>query len=212
MAHPDRLARRDPATVEALFRALVYSGLSMTLAGTSFPASGGEHLVSHVLDMKALQENLPHDYHGRQVGLGTVFACALYERLAGMDAPEFRLVTEETDAAYWRSLAPVVEEEHAGKRRRAAAAVERLTEPGTWDRLRAVIADHAVPASVIKQCLRAAGGAHRLEDIGCSRDRFVNAALHCHQIRERYTVVDLARAAGLGEPDVRDIVDEYLSG
>ena len=32
------------------------SGLSMTMAGTSAPASGGEHLISHTIDMVSAVE------------------------------------------------------------------------------------------------------------------------------------------------------------
>jgi glycerol-1-phosphate dehydrogenase [NAD(P)+] len=109
MKHPGKVVEKDPATIGALFNALVYSGISMTLAGTSFPASGGEHLPCHVLDMIALRDGTPHDYHGRQVGLGTIFAAALYQRLLEMPMPEFKLVVEETDVEYWGTLAGIVE-------------------------------------------------------------------------------------------------------
>ena len=183
----------------------------MTMAGTSAPASGGEHMISHVLDMTAAIQGIPHDYHGRQVGLGTIFACALYERVLALDAPRFQFRTEPTDAAYWQSLTTVVEEEHVLKRRKAERAVKRLcAEPGLWDNLRAELKPMTRPAAAIKQCLRAAGAAHRLEDIGCTRDRFLAATHHAHQMRERYTIIDLARAVGVLPGAAGDIVDEYL--
>lgn len=210
MGNPAGIRTGDPATLRALFLALVYSGISMTLAGTSFPASGGEHLVSHVLDMKALQEGVRHDYHGRQVGLGTLVAAALYERLLALGRPEFRVVTEPTDSAYWGSLAPIVEEEHAGKRQRAARAVERLRAPGVWEEAKAIMREVAVPAARIRACLREAGAAHRVADIGCTPERFAGALRLCHQIRERYTVVDLARAAGILPDAAGEIVADLL--
>lgn len=211
MNHPEGLWRREPASLEALFMALLYSGLSMTLAGTSFPASGGEHMMSHVLDMKAMAKGRRHDYHGRQVGLGTIVACALYERILALDQPRFAVCTEPTDAAYWGALAPVVEEEHAAKRVRAVQAVERLRQPGVWDAVRAIIAENAVPAARVKDCLKRAGAAHRVGDIGCSRDDFLNAILRSHQIRSRYTVLDLARAAGILPDAAGEIVDAWLA-
>ncbi len=207
---PAAIRVREPGAIRALFDALVYSGLSMTLAGTSFPSSGGEHLVSHVLDMIALRDGTEHDLHGRQVGVGTICACALYERLVALESPAFAVRVEDTDAAYWGSLAKVVEEEHAGKRRQAAAAVECLKSPGVWDRVRETVDTSSRTAGEIKHCLAAAGAAHCLGDIGCSRDRFIEAFLHCHQIRERYTVVDLARAAGILPGAIHEIVEEWL--
>ncbi len=209
--HPAGLARGDPAAMEALFQALIYSGVSMTMAATSFPASGGEHLISHALDMIAMERGLRHDYHGRQVGLGTIFAAALYQRLLDLPAPEFREAAEPTDAAYWGRLAAEVENEHARKRRRAAAAAGRLrTEPELWPRLRRIITDNHVAPAEIKQCLAAAGAAHRVEDIGCTRAHFMEAAVRCHQLRERYTVIDLARAAGILPAAAAEIANEFL--
>jgi glycerol-1-phosphate dehydrogenase [NAD(P)+] len=208
---PGAVARRDPETLRALFLALVYSGVSMTLAGTSFPASGGEHMVSHVLDMTAMRDGRAHDYHGRQVGLGTIFASALYEQLLALESPEFRCGLEPADEAYWGVLTPVVEEEHAGKRLRAVQAVERLREGGVWDEIRTLISAHAIPAARIKACLREAGAAHRVGDIDCTREQFSAAVLRSHQIRARYTVLDLARATGILPAAVDAILDDYLT-
>jgi len=63
---------------------------------------------------------------------------------------------------------------------------------------------------ILRLSLRLAGGAHRLEDIGCTREQAVDALRRCHQIRERYTVVDLARAAGILPDAVDEIVEAYL--
>lgn len=211
MDHPDKLRRKDPSAIRALFEGLVYSGISMTMAGTSSPASGGEHLISHALDMKSAVDGAPHDYHGRQVGVGTIFAAALYERLLRLESPEFSVHPEETDSAYWKSLTAVVEEEHALKRAKAEQAARQLGEPGVWDGIRQAIADDGVSASVIKRCLKEAGAAHCIEHIKCAREWFVDAVRHCHQIRERYTVIDLARAAGVLPSATDEIIDEYLT-
>ncbi len=210
LAHPETILARDPAAMEALFQALIYSGISMTMAGTSFPASGGEHLISHALDMTAMARGLKHDYHGRQVGLGTIFACALYERVLALEAPEFQCDLEPTDRRFWTTLTDIVEEEHVLKRKKAELAIRQLKQPGTWDRVRTTLAPALRKAGEIRQALRAAGAACRIEDIGCSREHFLSAALHCHQLRERYTIIDLARAAGILPGAAREIIEEYL--
>lgn len=212
LEHPEAILARQPEAIRSLFFALLYSGVSMTLAGTSFPASGGEHMISHVLDMTAAIQGVNHDYHGRQVGLGTIFACALYERIMALDSPRFQFHAEPTDANYWKELTTVVEEEHVLKRRKAERAAQRFTEdPGLWDKLRAELKPMTRPAADIKRCLKMAGAAHRIEDIGCTRERFLDAALHSHQMRERYTIIDLSRAAGILPAAAGEIVDEYLT-
>lgn len=206
-AHGDPVC--DDLTLEALKRE--------SPAGDVFLAVGAGvindlvNMISHALDITVPLDGARHDYHGRQVGLGTIFACALYERLFALERPSFSCVTEPTDAAYWRSLSPVVEEEHALKRTKAEAAAARLrARPALWDEIRAVLKPMARRASEIKDCLRRAGAAHRVADIGCTRERFLAAAVHAHQMRERYTVIDLARAAGLMPRCAKAIMDEYL--
>jgi glycerol-1-phosphate dehydrogenase [NAD(P)+] len=56
-----------------LIRGLILSGIAMEMAGSSRPASGSEHLISHALD--ELLER-PH-LHGLQVALGTIAAFLL---------------------------------------------------------------------------------------------------------------------------------------
>ncbi len=61
--HPEDIKNHQPAAIEALFNALLYSGIAMTIVGTSAPASGGEHLLSHTLDMMSGIDGIAHDLH-----------------------------------------------------------------------------------------------------------------------------------------------------
>ncbi|MBW2278994.1 MAG: iron-containing alcohol dehydrogenase [Deltaproteobacteria bacterium] len=88
----------DPEAIAALSEALILSGLSMKLAGSSSPASGGEHLISHHWDMTANDENRVEFWHGSQVGVATIVTATLYERLAAIDPVTIdvgRLVAEQ---------------------------------------------------------------------------------------------------------------------
>ena len=55
-------------------KALVSSGVAMSIAGTSRPASGAEHLFSHQLDRLAPGAAL----HGHQVGIGSIITAYLH--------------------------------------------------------------------------------------------------------------------------------------
>ena len=55
-------------------KAVVSSGVSMSIAGSSRPASGSEHLISHTLDLIAPGKAL----HGEQVAVGTLVALTLH--------------------------------------------------------------------------------------------------------------------------------------
>jgi len=55
-------------------KALISSGMAISIAGTSRPASGSEHKFSHALDIIAPK----HALHGEQCGLGTVMMMYLH--------------------------------------------------------------------------------------------------------------------------------------
>ena len=76
------VAANDPAFHRRLADALVLSGLSMICSGTSRPASGGEHEISHALD--ELHGGIA--MHGAQVAFGCIVSVALY----GEDTDLFR--------------------------------------------------------------------------------------------------------------------------
>ena len=75
------LLRRDEEAVRAVFEGLVIGGVAMNYAGLSRPASGVEHYISHVLDMRAVEFGTPMDLHGIQCAIGTLIAAGMYEKL-----------------------------------------------------------------------------------------------------------------------------------
>ncbi|MFW9997401.1 MAG: iron-containing alcohol dehydrogenase [Candidatus Odinarchaeota archaeon] len=59
-------------------QALGNSGIAMSLAGNSRPASGSEHLISHYLDTLSIKHGLKSGLHGFQVGLATIITSYLH--------------------------------------------------------------------------------------------------------------------------------------
>jgi glycerol-1-phosphate dehydrogenase [NAD(P)+] len=59
-------------------KALGNSGVSMSLAGNSRPASGSEHMISHYLDSQAQNNDAIEIPHGFQVGLATIVMLYLH--------------------------------------------------------------------------------------------------------------------------------------
>ena len=78
-AESDALVRGDLAAMARLARTLVLSGFGMTLCGGSYPASQGEHLISHYVEMMAPE--LPPSFHGEQIAVTTLTMAGLHERL-----------------------------------------------------------------------------------------------------------------------------------
>jgi len=209
---PADVKDRKPEAIEALFNALLYSGIAMTIMGTSAPASGGEHLLSHTLDMMSSVDGVPHDLHGRQVGLGTMFASALYERILRIETPECFPLVPDIDSVFWGPIAASIDQQYQAKKPMLVAMREKLTDGKTWQSFLARCRSKVRPPDQIKSCLRAAGAAHTISDIGCSRERLLAAALHMQEIRKRPTVIDLAWAVGILPVAAEEIIDNWLIG
>jgi glycerol-1-phosphate dehydrogenase [NAD(P)+] len=219
--HPEDIRDRKPAAIEALFSALLYSGIAMTLVGTSAPASGGEHLLSHTLDMMSSVDGIAHDLHGRQVGLGTLFSSAIYERIFQIDNParlaslspvrQGRDALATIDSAFWGPLAESIREQHEQKKPVLKILCEKLNDGESWQDFLAAARAQVRSPSQIKNCLRTAGAAHTFADIGCSRERLRAAILHMHEIRKRPTVIDLAWILGVLPGAADDIIDQWLT-
>lgn len=71
----------DHDAVCRLTEGLVMSGLAMNYAGISRPASGMEHYISHIIDMRALEFGTPADLHGIQCGMATLLTVQAYEKI-----------------------------------------------------------------------------------------------------------------------------------
>lgn len=82
---------RDVELLTLLAHALVNSGLAMMRAGSSRPASGAEHKISHAIDL-VLGGRAPH---GEQVA----FACVLSAALHGLDPGPVRRQLERLGLA-----------------------------------------------------------------------------------------------------------------
>jgi glycerol-1-phosphate dehydrogenase [NAD(P)+] len=204
--NPQGLAQRDPQAIAALFDALQLTGVAMTLAGTSAPASGGEHLISHSLDMLAAVESIEHDYHGRQVGIGTTIAAELYARVLAVETPQPRDPKRAACSDTWGPLTAAVGKQLAEKQQKLATLNEKLIAPQTWDTLRSKLAPMLRPSGSIRNCLRQANAAASAHDIGVDAERLVQILLHADEIRSRVTCLDLAWATGVLPDQAEDII------
>src|SRR5439155_7608193 len=71
LAKAGALVAGDVGAMEILARTLVLSGLGMTICGGSHPASQGEHLISHYIDMLG-EPSWPAAFHGEHIAVTTL--------------------------------------------------------------------------------------------------------------------------------------------
>ncbi len=202
--------------MEALCLGLSLSGLSMAVAGTSQPASGAEHLISHFWDMLGHRDGWQLDLHGRQVGVGTILIAGLIERLLACGPED--LVADRTAAssdrleagvrAVYGPLADAVLPELRQKARDLTAVEGRLVRARErWDALRAELSAVAVPAATIREQLLRGGAPTTLTEIGRTREEARLALGWARALRKRYTSLDLAAEAGLLPAWTEELLD-----
>jgi glycerol-1-phosphate dehydrogenase [NAD(P)+] len=207
--HPEALRAGEPEAIGALFEALLLTGVSMSMAESSSPASGGEHLISHALDMMSSIDGMAHDLHGRQVGIGTVLAAELYRRVLAVESPIMVAPAGIEDETFWGPYGDTVAENYAKKIPRLRLAKDQLLVRESWDQLRQALASMLRPPEDLHKCLASAGAATRSEDIRCSRARLLDAFRRAHEIRSRFTILDLARLLGIMPAAAGEIVEAW---
>jgi glycerol-1-phosphate dehydrogenase [NAD(P)+] len=197
----------EAEAVSTLGAALVLSGFAMDLAGMSSPASGGEHLISHYLDISADGWGRKPWLHGEQVAVGTALSLALYERIRSCGAPDRSTAPldeddEPTLRACHSHLDPEALSELIGQAQRkrsrqpdrAARRSRYASEwPALWNRLDTQLGS----AAGLIADLRAAGVPTRFDQIDVPLDRARHVARTARHMRDRYTVLDWAADLGL---------------
>ena len=78
----DKYAATGIADHEAMTMAQMESGLTMQLLNHSRAASGAEHLMAHLVEMKPPRFEKAEGIHGECVGVGTFQCCKVYHDLA----------------------------------------------------------------------------------------------------------------------------------
>ncbi len=76
--------RGDQNAICQLTEGLVVAGIAMNYASISRPASGMEHYISHIVDMRALEFGSTADLHGIQCGYSTLVTLRAYEKLTAI--------------------------------------------------------------------------------------------------------------------------------
>lgn len=210
-AEPDGLAN--------LARLLAASGLSMGIAGSTAPASGTEHAVSHLLEMERGRQGRAAAAHGMQVTVATRLAVRVWELVDSTirSAPvQIRVPAEATsrDAgvhAFAEFDEQTVDECWTGYSAKRSwllahqSAVESLVMD--WDAFAGAL---ALPTpDQFDEISRASGLPTRAEDLGedYDEDLLFWALKSSHLLRERMSIVDLADLLGVwSDETARSIV------
>ncbi len=215
----------EPDGLADLARLLAGSGLSMGIVGSTAPASGSEHAVSHLLEMAFAQRQGPAAPHGMQVTVATRLALRVWQlvdRTIRSTRPHVQVPDESTsrDAvalAFADLGAKTVEEcwtAYSAKRSwllAHQADVEAMVTD--WDAFTRTL---ALPTpEQFDEVSHASGLPTRADDLGPGYDDSLLfwALRNSHLLRERISIVDLADVLGVwSDETAQSIIDDAQKG
>ena len=215
----------EPAGLADLARLLAASGLSMGIVGSTAPASGSEHAVSHLLEMALEERPGPAAPHGMQVTVATRLALRVWQlvdQTIRSPSAQVRVPDESTDRdavtrAFAELGAKTVEEcwtAYNAKRNWLLAHqsdVEALVTD--WDEFMQTL---TLPTPEhFDEVSHASGLPTRAEDLGPGYDDGLLfwALRNSGLLRERISIVDLAGLLGVwSDETARSIVADAQGG
>ena len=193
------LKTRDEKAVQATVEGLVLSGVAMSYAGISRPASGLEHYFSHLWEMMALDRGTPYELHGIQVGVGTLLTLKLYEQIRKMHpdrkvAEDFiKSFTDEQWQAMIRDIfgkaaENVILQEHTVFHKndpsRHAKRLDKII--AHWDDILRIIDEELPSCESIAAMMRDLGMPTQPEDINVTWQDTEKAFIGSRDIRDKY--------------------------
>ena len=198
----------DSSNFFNIFQGLCCTGYGMQLYHESRPASGAEHLFSHIWEMEKLRFNGESVSHGFQVGIGMLLSAQLMEFIVDHSreqaeklAQPFATRAERREEigrllvrGCYGSAAEIAEEKFLEGE---AAVARRKLIFDHWETLRERIRRQFMTADELRSILRKSGCPACHREIGLSDEQFLHAVPAAQLIRKRYTCLDLLYEAGL---------------
>lgn len=215
----DDIKRRDPSALGDLMNALLLSGASISLYGSSRAISGAEHHMSHYWETIGDQRGKPFAMHGEQVAVATVLTLRLSEKLAKckFDYNRAKAAALEYDEksweneirlAYGKAANAIIELESESKKNLPDARICRIDRiQQNEDKVRDLL-DRAYSPDKLRSILRYMGSPSDPKDIGVSPELLKNTFLYCKETRNRYTILQLAWDLGLLDALSEEIISE----
>jgi glycerol-1-phosphate dehydrogenase [NAD(P)+] len=214
-AHPmlPALARAardaEPAGLADLARLLAASGLSMGIVGSTAPASGTEHAVSHLMEMARSRQGLPAAAHGMQVTVATRLAVRVWQLVdATIHSGDAKVrIPDETTSRDAVARAFAEFDPQTAEECFAAYSAKRDWLLAHQSAVEAVVSEWAAFARSLglaspegfDEISRASGLPARAADLGVGYDDDLLfwALRNCHLLRERISIADLAELLGV---------------
>ena len=191
-AAADKMAATGEIDHEAMTMAQMKSGLTMQLWDNSRAASGAEHLMAHLVEMKPPRFEKAEGIHGECVGVGTFAAAKEYHRLAKL-TPKAKayepLNREWVLEKFGERLADGIMKENAND---VLGTFDPQTIVDHWDEFLEIIGT-IPPVEELEALYKACGCKYLPEHIGIDPSLSEEALDISAAIRNRLTLIRMKR-------------------
>lgn len=190
MGMADKVTVNDEETAGKIFEALLKTGIGMSFAQNSRPASGCEHVICHLMECIELRDGIIPNYHGDDVGVATLEMLKYYNELAshnGIEAWKEDIDWEDVYTFYGEMKDDVVK---CNTPTNVVDDVDPADFEAKWSKIIEII--RGVPS--YEECYNAmkkAGCKLTVEDIGKDRKLFEQCIKYSPFMRRRLTLLRL---------------------
>ncbi|MFW6007540.1 MAG: sn-glycerol-1-phosphate dehydrogenase [Halanaerobiales bacterium] len=206
------LKNRDLKSIEVLIRGLIGSGLAMLMIGSSRPASGSEHHISHFLEMYGLKYDEEIPPHGIKVAIGTYFSSLFYLKVKELDFTnlEIKDSREKRIAGikknYMDRAEPVLK--NIAKRWSREELTLSLLEEKE-DEIKEMITKNENKLKKITDNLKEVGILERDDVKNLKKDWIEKALKYGFEIRARYTITTFLKQTGYLESFSEKLINDF---
>ena len=199
----DRIRDKDPETIGGILNALLLTGATVSLYGTSRAISGAEHHMSHYWEVLGDERGKPFAMHGEQVAVATVLALSVVEKLEdrAIDFNRARAAARRYDSDAWAARIRLA----YGEAAEAILALEKKSQKNApegrlkridameekWPEIRSLL-ETVIPAGQLRELLQSLGCPCDPKDIGVTPEILKDTFLYCKETRTIFTVYQMA--------------------
>ncbi len=188
MEMADKVTQNDEETAGKIFEALLKTGIGMSYTQNSRPASGAEHIISHVIECIELIDGIIPNYHGDDVGVCTLETLKFYDALAHRAQIDTRYEDVDWDAVY-RFYGPMAQDvRKLNEPENIIDLVDPETLKANWGRIVEII--RSVPSYAdCRAAMEKAGCKITVADIGKDEAFFRECMYYSPFMRKRMTLL-----------------------
>ncbi len=183
------ILKRNEESIKALMEALMIIGILMSFAGSSRPASGSEHHLSHFFEITGIVDGTEYFPHGIDVAYSTVITAAIREEILEKPFPDTQYcpapeVYREEVTAIYKSVAEgcMALQEKTGYYTKNFAYREKENE------IRAILQEMP-KAKEIEGMLQLGGLEMKAFYDLYGQEKIENAKRYAKELKDRYTIL-----------------------